>query len=137
MLIPEGGTAGGPREHAEQPRRFMTVDEVVSALLDAQVRQNAASDWVGAPLSRCQMLRALVVRGALCRCSPFKEPAVELPATSGARRRRLVEVDRFVVDVLDEQIEKHELSGVRTRMRRWQMMRRLVFRAVRCTCPVE
>jgi hypothetical protein len=135
MTIPKS-EAASQLDRTRTRRKFMTVDEVVSTTLDEHIKVHAASGWVGVPLSRCQMLRALVARGALCLCSLGRNLVV-LPTPERSRRRRLVEVDRFVLDVLDEQIEKHELTGVRTRMRRCQMMRRLVLRAVRCTCLSE
>jgi hypothetical protein len=119
------------------PRFRFRVDPFVVAVLDRE-REKLERSGIMVPLTRSQILRALVARGKICRCAAETRelPRIET-AASTAPAPGMLEGDDFTGSMVQFERQRLVTEGVKTRLSRQQVLRMLVMRAARCTCEAE
>jgi hypothetical protein len=139
VLEYDGLRRGAINENIDDSRgrtRFRIDDQVV-AILDAEIGK-MTKGGVMVPMHRRQMLRVMVARAARCKCGAQERELEGMDWTPTAmRKRRLIDADDLVAATVSVEMRKlaEDDDRLRVSFNRHQVLRVLLMRAARCTCP--
>lgn len=120
------------RDRRSRARAKFPLDPQCLAILDAEIVKQATTGHMLA-LSQRQVLPLLLKRGYACTCGADARPLPTLTVPPDAQAR-VVDIDRLSRSVLTAAIDKVG-EAKQVRLHRYQILRLLLLRAARCTCP--